>query len=129
VPVIAYAATAVPATMDGGGVLVTEKDPVHVAALVDRIVTDRALEARIICSQDAALRRLGARDFGGTLLRFVEQVQRSVRRQHPPIAFDFWDQVKLADELEELRTYRPAAFQALPKAVPGAQSSVDGKNG
>ena len=31
VPVIAYAAAAVPATMDGGGVLVTDKDPVAVA--------------------------------------------------------------------------------------------------
>jgi glycosyltransferase involved in cell wall biosynthesis len=115
VPVIAYAAAAVPATMDGGGVLVTDKDPVHVAALVHQIVTDRDLQDRIVCAQDAALGRLMARDFRQTLLDFVEHVRQTAPRAHPPVAFDFWDQVKLADELEELRMYRPAAFQALPK--------------
>jgi glycosyltransferase involved in cell wall biosynthesis len=116
VPVIAYAATAVPATMDGGGVLVTDKDPVHVAALVDRIVTDGALHDRIICSQDAALRRLLSKDFGRTLLRFMDDVQRMPRTAHPSVAFDFWDQVKLSEELEEIRRYRPAAFEALPRS-------------
>ena len=43
---IAYAATAVPATMDGGGVLFTDKDPVHVAAMVDAVVSDHDLEDR-----------------------------------------------------------------------------------
>jgi hypothetical protein len=101
--------------MDGGGVLVTDKDPVHVAALVHQIVTDRDLQDRIVCAQDAALGRLMGKDFRRTLLDFVEQVQQTAPRAHPPVAFDFWDQVKLADELEELRMYRPAAFQALPK--------------
>ena len=36
VPVIAYAATAVPATMDGGGILYHRKDPMEIAALVAR---------------------------------------------------------------------------------------------
>ena len=36
VPVLAYAATAVPSTMDGAGVLYTDKDPMHVAALDQR---------------------------------------------------------------------------------------------
>jgi L-malate glycosyltransferase len=115
VPVIAYAASAVPATMDGAGVLVTDKDPVHVAALINQVITDRELHDRIIDSQDAALRRFAAKDFGATLLSFVDQVVRSSRRQHPPVAFDFWDQVTRAQELEEFRAYRPAAFQALPK--------------
>ncbi|HXG89412.1 MAG TPA: glycosyltransferase [Vicinamibacterales bacterium] len=115
VPVIAYAAAAVPATMDGGGVLIADKNPLAVANLIHEIATDRALQDRIIASQDAALDRLEARDFGGTLLRFVESVQRLPRLIHPPTAFDFWDQVKLAEELEEIRVYRPAAYQALPK--------------
>lgn len=124
VPVVAYAATAVPATMDGGGVLVTDKDPVHVAALVDQIVGDGALQDRIIGSQDAALRRLASKDFEGTLLRFIDQLQRTPRKAHPPVAFDFWDHVKLAEELEEIRRYRPAAFEALPiSGAPGAASA------
>ena len=40
VPVLAYAATAVPATMDGAGVLYDSKDPMHVAALMDAIVSN-----------------------------------------------------------------------------------------
>ena len=34
VPVLAYAATAVPATMDGGGILYHRKDPMEIAALL-----------------------------------------------------------------------------------------------
>jgi hypothetical protein len=30
------------------------------------------------------------------------------------VAFDFWDQVERAEEYDELKQYRPAAFQALP---------------
>ncbi len=115
VPVIAYAAAAVPATMDGAGVLVTDKDPIAVAALIHEIATDAALRDRIVRAQDAALDRLEARDFGGTLLGFIDEVQRQPRIAHPPTAFDFWDQVKAADELEEIRIYRPAAFEALPR--------------
>jgi glycosyltransferase involved in cell wall biosynthesis len=119
VPVVAYAATAIPATLDGAGVLYTNKDPLHVAALLDRIASDSALRERILDGQDAALERMMSRDFGGMLLRFLDDVQRRPRRAHPPIAFDFWDQVAQSEELEEIRQYRPAAFQALPPASGG----------
>ena len=95
VPVLAYAAAAVPATMDGGGRARTAtRIRVRVAALIHAIVDRPALQDRIVAGQDAALERLEAQDFGGTLLRFVDQV-----RQAPPraasaeSAFDFWDQV------------------------------------
>ncbi len=114
VPVLAYAATAVPATMDGAGVLYTDKNPLHVAALIDAITSDRDLQDRIIDGQFAALERLEAKDFGGTLLRFVDQLLATPRRPHPPVAFDFWDHVKLQEELEEIWLYRPSAFKALP---------------
>ena len=114
VPVIAYAATAVPATMDGGGVLLHDKDPLGVGALIHEVATSSTLQDRIVDAQDAALARLQARDFAGTLLEFVEQVQRGPRIAHPPVAFDFWDQVRQAEELEEIRAYRPAAFKPCP---------------
>ena len=119
VPVLAYAATAVPATMDGAGVLYTNKDPMHLAALINAVVDDRALTDRIIEGQYAALDRLEARDFGGTLLGHIDSVLASPRREHPPVAFDFWDQVERAEEFDEIKRYRPAAFQALPPE-PGA---------
>jgi L-malate glycosyltransferase len=134
VPVLAYAASAVPATLDGAGILLTQKEPLKAAAFINELVTDSSLQQRVICTQDAALARLDARDFAGTLLRFVDEVQRRPRVAHPPIAFDFWDQVKRAEDLEEIRMYRPAAFEALPKSEtkapkepkgPSAKETVD----
>ncbi len=120
VPVVAYAATAVPATMDGGGLLFHDKDPVAVASLVDAVVADARLRHAVIERQDAALDRLLAKDFAGMLRGFVERTLDAPRRPAPPVAFDFWDQVRQADALEEIRLHRPAAFQALPKADAGA---------
>jgi L-malate glycosyltransferase len=118
VPVIAFSASAVPSTLDGGGILVTDKDPIGVAAVINELATNDALRDRVVGAQDEALERLEARDFGGTLLRFVDEVRLQPSRPTPPPAFDFWDQVKLAEALEDIRVYRPAAFQALPKPVP-----------
>ena len=114
VPVVAYAATAVPATMDGGGVLYDTRDPAQVAAIVHGVVSSGDLEAGMLAAQDAALARLRAKDFDGTLLRFVREILESPRRPMPPVAYDFWRQFKMAEELEALRQTRPAAFRALP---------------
>ena len=115
VPVIAYAATAVPATMDGGGVLVSDKNPMTVASLVNDLVSDATFFDQVVLTQDAALARLEGRDFGGTLLRFVDQVKTQPRTARPQVAADFWDQVATAQKLSEIRMHRPAAFMALPK--------------
>ena len=115
VPVLAYAATAVPATMDGGGILYHRKDPLEIAGLIDAVVSNARLRDEVLTRQDAALERLLAKDFAGLLGRFVEQALHAPRRSRPPVAFDFWDQVRQAEWLEEIREYRPAAFQALPK--------------
>ena len=114
VPVIAYAATAVPATMDGAGVLYSNKDPMHLAALINAVVDDRHLADRIVDGQFAALDRLESKDFGATLMAHINNVLASPRREHPPIAFDFWDQVERAEDFDELKEHRPAAYQALP---------------
>jgi glycosyltransferase involved in cell wall biosynthesis len=114
VPVVAYAATAVPATMDGAGVLYEDRDPVHVAGLLDAIASDRGLADRIVLGQDAALDRLRKKDFGGTLLRFVDQALGAERHRPPTVAFDFWDQFTRYETLKELQQYRPAIYRALP---------------
>ena len=93
VPVLAYAATAVPATMDGAGVLYQRKDFVEIARLMEAILSDAALDDAIVKSQDAALQRLQGRDFSGTLLHFVDRLLQSPPRQAPDVAFDFWTQV------------------------------------
>jgi len=119
-PVVAYAATAIPATMDGGGVLYTDKDPAHVAAIVDAVLSDPDLEAQIVEAQDAALARLLARDFGGLVTGFVEQVRAMPPQPAPPIAFDFWDRFAATQQLEELHQYRPGAYAALPRRAAAA---------
>ena len=116
VPVVAYAATAVPATMDGAGVLYTTQEPLEVAGIVDTVVNDVEMSDRIAQRQGEALERLWAKDFDGTLLRFVDQVLRNPRKPAPPIAWDFWDQFRQAEELSELREYRPAIFRGLPES-------------
>lgn len=126
-PVLAYAASAVPATMDGAGVLYTTQEPLEVAALMDAVLDDAQLCERIVQKQEEALRRLWAKDFDGTLLRFVEQVLQSPRKPAPPVAWDFWDQFRLAEELFELQQYRPAIFRALPESPESKTGIVEEK--
>src|SRR5688572_12701438 len=127
IPVLAYAASAVPTSMDGAGVLFRTTEPLEVAALVDAVVDDPNLYNRIVHAQDEALIRLRARDFDGTLLRFVDQVLKSPRKSAPQIAWDFWDQVRLADELFELQQYRPAIFRGLPDSPESKAGLVEEK--
>jgi L-malate glycosyltransferase len=114
VPVVAYASTAVPATMDGAGVVYDTKDPAHVARLIDAIVSNADLRGAIVASQDAALDRLHARDFARTLLGFVERALTAPALPRHDVAFDFWDHYQWSERLESLRRDRPAIYQALP---------------
>ena len=124
VPVLAYASTAVPATMDGGGVLYDTTDPFEIARLMEAVLDDPAIEDAILQSQDAALARLLARDFAGTLLRFVEEVIAGPPRPAPAVTWDFWAQFEQFERFEELRQFRPALFQALPAGpAAGARGS------
>jgi L-malate glycosyltransferase len=116
VPVVAYAATAVPATLDGGGILYENRAPAHVAGLIDALVADDELRARVIAAQNAALDRLQARDFAGTLLGFIDRIAATPRRGAPNVAFDFWDQLRAYERLEELRMFRPAIYKGLPNS-------------
>jgi len=116
IPVVAYAATAVPATMDGAGVLYSAKDPAHVGALIDQVVSNAALRDQIVAGQDAALDRLLAKNFPKTLLGFIDRVVASPRQTKRAVTDDFWDQVASFEQFEELTQFRPALYCALPKA-------------
>jgi glycosyltransferase involved in cell wall biosynthesis len=128
IPVVAYAAAAVPSTMDGGGVLFTTQEPLEVAAIIDAVLDDGALCDRIVQRQNEALERLRAKDFEGTLLRFVDQVMRSTGKPAPTVAWDFWEQFRQAEELYELQQYRPAIFRALPKHPESTARLVEEKH-
>jgi L-malate glycosyltransferase len=114
IPVVAYAATAVPATMDGAGVLYTDKDPSHVAGLIDAVISNGDVQEALIRGQIAAVDRLRAKDFAGTLLGFVDTILSGPRAPASRVTFDFWHQFDAAEELEELRLDRPSIYKALP---------------
>ena len=114
VPVLAFAATAVPATMDGGGVLYETKDPFEIARVMAAVLDSMEIEDAVIASQDAALDRLLAKDFAGTLRRFVDDVRALPPRPAPEVPYDFWPMFDQAERLEELRLFRPAVYRALP---------------
>lgn len=114
VPVLAYAATAVPATMDGGGLLFGSRDPRTVARLMHAILSNHQAQDDVLAAQEAALDRLLAQDFDRLVVQFVEQVRAAPRRPPAQVTFDFWRQYAQADELETIREARPAAFHALP---------------
>ena len=112
VPVLAYAATAVPATMDGAGVLFDDKDPLHVAALMDAILSNAGAAGR---DRRRPARRRGSAA-GEGLRRHAARVRRSrssarPRAPQPHVAFDFWQQFDAAQELEELRLLPPGDLQ------------------
>ena len=120
IPVVAFAAAAVPATMDGSGVLYDHKDPRHVAALLHAVVSDAALEEEIVRAQDAALGRYMSADFASTLLAFVDRMVLAPRAAPPRVTGDFWRQFDDSEALGELRFERPSIYDALPKA-PGSE--------
>jgi glycosyltransferase involved in cell wall biosynthesis len=127
VPVMAYAATAVPATMDSGGVLYDTTDPFEIARLMDAVLESADVAEAIIAAQDAALERLLAKDFAGTLLRYVDQLRALPPRPAPPVPWDFWAQFEQFERFEELRQFRPALFRALPAFAPDARGEASAR--
>jgi glycosyltransferase involved in cell wall biosynthesis len=124
VPVLAYAATAVPGTMNGGGVLYDTQNPFEVAALMDAVLRDAALRERILDSQDAALDRLVGQDFAATLRGFVDRVLAGPRQARYAVALDFWRQFDAHQRLAALKKLRPALYEALPQEPAGTGRAV-----
>ena len=77
VPVIAYDTGAVRETLRGGGVLLRDKAPADVAALAHRVLTDAALRARVLETQERAMAEVRAIDFGALLLERLAPVLQS----------------------------------------------------
>ncbi len=63
VPVVAYAAAAVPETLDGAGILLREKRFDALAEIVARLRTDAALRAAVLARQRERIARYEAYDF------------------------------------------------------------------
>lgn len=71
VPVMAYAAAAVPGTMDGAGVLFTEKRYDLIAEMMGRIVSDAPFRSAILAGQRDRIVRYEQRDLGAELQKHL----------------------------------------------------------
>jgi glycosyltransferase involved in cell wall biosynthesis len=74
VPVVAYDAGAVAETLDGAGVLLQDKSPSDIAALVHRLVRDTGLREAVLAGQRRRMDRQRAAGPGARLLRALEPV-------------------------------------------------------
>ncbi len=68
VPVVAYDAGAVAETMAGAGVLLREKSPEVVAAVVERLLGDDSLRAAMLAAQERLAARVRATDYRALVL-------------------------------------------------------------
>lgn len=75
-PVLAYAAGAVPGTMDGAGVLIHEKRHEETAELANRLITDKDLRAKVLDGQRSRLRRFQTMDVPGRVAELLGELIR-----------------------------------------------------
>ena len=76
VPVVAYAAGAVEETMNGGGILVHEKNFAKTAALLDKLHRDEVIREKIIRSQKKALEKFSRESVSTILLDHIRKVTK-----------------------------------------------------
>ncbi len=73
-PVVAFAAGSVEETLNGGGILVREKDFFRTAALIDCLERNRSLREKIILSQRKALKKYERENISRILLKHIHEV-------------------------------------------------------
>lgn len=73
VPIIAYNCTAVPLTLGDGGILVDRKDPVEIAALINRIISDESLRTLIKGNQQKRLEDFQYQKIAGMFREYLEK--------------------------------------------------------
>ena len=76
IPVIGFGAGAVAETMNGGGIVIREKDPLRTAALIDVVQRDADLRRRLVDGQLRALETFSRANVSRILLDLVEEAAR-----------------------------------------------------
>jgi glycosyltransferase involved in cell wall biosynthesis len=73
-PVVAYAATGVPGTMGGAGLLVTDKDYPTIAELIHEVVTEATLRDAVVAGQRERLKAFDAAVIGAQLRQYLGEL-------------------------------------------------------
>jgi len=71
IPVIAFAAAAIPETMGKAGILIDRKNPELVAGLINRVLSDQELKKNILQEQEQRLSELRDYPFASRLLSLI----------------------------------------------------------
>jgi len=75
IPVIGYDAGAVKETMNGGGIIIKEKDYGKIGALIEEIRTDNNLKKKIIAGQNTALEKYSYENIKKILLNHINTIK------------------------------------------------------
>jgi len=75
-PVVAYAAGAVEETMNGGGILIRDKDFAKTAVLLDELHRDESFRKKILLSQKKALEKFSQENVSQILLSHIQKVTK-----------------------------------------------------
>lgn len=81
VPVMAYRSSAIPETMGGAGILLLDKQPKYVAALMSAILTDPNLTEKILQKQWERIDKLRETSTDRILFQAIENIQRGERKR------------------------------------------------
>lgn len=85
VPVIAYKSSNVANTMGGAGILVTEKDPVAIAALVKTVSGDRALRRALVDGQRRHVLTFKREHLENQVRAFLKELAIDIPEPCPPV--------------------------------------------
>ena len=77
IPVIAFAAGAVEETLNGGGILLREKDSLKTAGVLEALRTGKGLRESVVAAQRTALGRYDRANIASILMGHIEQVSRT----------------------------------------------------
>ncbi len=81
VPVVAFRSSAIPETMGGAGVIVTEKNYAYIGALLNELITDQTIYNGIVEKQTERLERLKETDTEQIILSVLDKVEKKSRRR------------------------------------------------
>lgn len=81
VPVVSYRSSAIPETMGGAGVLVTQKNYAYIGALINELFQDEGLYKRIVETQYERIERLNATNTEKLLLHAIDNIQSGKRKR------------------------------------------------
>ncbi len=81
VPVVSYRSSAIPETMGGAGVIVTQKNYAYIGTLLHELLEDKILYEKLIQRQDARIEQLKATDTEQILLGILEKIKTGSRRR------------------------------------------------